>query len=89
MRFSLFFAVLALAIAGNVKPGQATEGPWCMREPDDRTDCSQPSFEMCHFAALPLGAICYQNPAYRGPAAIPGRASGARKVHRRARRHNS
>jgi hypothetical protein len=80
MRVLLLFGVLwgVLAVSGGTT--QATEGPWCLRDVDERLDCSQPDFDMCHFAALPMGAICYPNPNYHRAAAPQ------RQPARRARR---
>ena len=63
----IIFVGIGIAIMGAVLPaGQtyASEGTWCLRS-DDRVDCSQPNFAMCHFSTFGEGGYCSPNVARR------------------------
>ncbi len=40
--------------------------PWCLTQADGRISCSFTSFEQCRSASIGKGAICSENPRYKG-----------------------
>jgi hypothetical protein len=61
-------------------PSDGTQGPWCLSK--KYTDCSQPSYEMCRFAASPESAYCFPNPYYRGASRAVHYMARAQMRHR-------
>jgi hypothetical protein len=62
-----------------------TVGTWCLFLRG--TDCSQPSYDVCRFAASPEGGYCFPNPAYRSAWRSRHHAVYARVNSRRGGHH--
>ena len=85
MRHLILLGALAGAAVFTSSPGAATDGPWCLMTRD--IDCSQPSYEMCHFAGSPFGGYCYRNCVTGDPHGdAPSRSSIHTEVRRRPNR---
>ena len=75
MRIVVIAVMFALAFMADIRPGRATEGPWCARfwgGDDYWESCSMRSFEMCLREIRGTGGntVCSPNPYYR-PAVEP------------------
>lgn len=69
VRSLILLTTLTMLSFAGARPGQATEGPWCLHT--KHINCSIPTFEMCRVVALPENGSCSPNPRFRaaGPAA--------------------
>jgi hypothetical protein len=75
--------VAFVALAGGVDAASAQTPysyPWCAKiiTKSVETSCYYATKELCTQTISGVGGFCYQNPAYRGPA-----ARAARAVHKR------
>jgi Protein of unknown function (DUF3551) len=81
MRSLILITALATLSIVDVRPGQATEGPWCLHSRDQDMNCSIPSQQQCIFVALPVNGQCWPNPNYRGNVRETSRSKARTRKH--------
>ena len=90
MRMTVAFTALVVgfAMAAQVQPSRASEGPWCSHYfgTDYTENCSMRSFDMCLNEIRGTGGsvLCSPNPHYRGDGALrlPARRVVRNRRHR-------